>query len=114
MYFGPPEDVPAPYDTDSPQRLARGSDRNSKTLEVGSYQSSDFIDVRDNAAGDKERQGWRLKARGGADGLANVFIGDGAPSSTPTHMGDIYVDYTTPHVYISTGTSSSSDWLQVG
>jgi hypothetical protein len=39
--------------------------------------------------------------------------GSGAPSSTPTNIGDIYVDTTNLKIYIATGTSSSADWKKV-
>jgi hypothetical protein len=39
--------------------------------------------------------------------------GAGAPSSTPSNVGDIYIDTTNLKIYISTGTSSSADWKKV-
>ena len=39
--------------------------------------------------------------------------GSGAPSSTPSGIGDIYVDTTVLKIYIATGVSSSSDWKKV-
>lgn len=42
-----------------------------------------------------------------------VSYGDGAPTSTPAGVGDIYIDTTNDIVYIATGTSSSTDWKQV-
>lgn len=36
-----------------------------------------------------------------------------APASTPTFIGQIYVDTTGPDVYIATGTSSSADWTLI-
>lgn len=39
-----------------------------------------------------------------------VYQGAGAPSSTPTSVGQMYVDTAAAKVYVSTGTSSSSDW----
>jgi len=43
----------------------------------------------------------------------HIFIGTGAPSTTPTGLGHHYVDTTTKNVYISAGTASSTDWIQV-
>jgi hypothetical protein len=43
-----------------------------------------------------------------------VLTGSGAPSSTPTVIGEIYIDISTPHAYISTGTTNSSNWLIIG
>lgn len=39
--------------------------------------------------------------------------GIGAPGSTPSEVGDIYIDTQAKNVYISAGTSSSADWVQV-
>jgi len=39
--------------------------------------------------------------------------GAGVPSSTPSNLGDIYIDTTNLKIYIATGTSSSSDWKKV-
>ena len=39
--------------------------------------------------------------------------GAGAPGSTPTYLGAIYVDTTALKIYISTGTGSSADWKKV-
>lgn len=39
--------------------------------------------------------------------------GSGAPSSTPTAIGQIYVDTTTPDIYISNGTTNSANWQKV-
>lgn len=40
-----------------------------------------------------------------------VTSGDGAPSSTPAAIGDIYVDTTAGNLYFAKGTSSSADWV---
>jgi len=39
-----------------------------------------------------------------------IESGAGAPASTPTRVGQIYVDTTADRAYISTDTSSSADW----
>lgn len=39
-----------------------------------------------------------------------AFTGTAAPNTTPTAVGQIYVDTNAGKVYISVGTSSSSDW----
>lgn len=39
--------------------------------------------------------------------------GVGAPSSTPSSLGMIYVDTNATKVYISTGTTNSSNWTIV-
>jgi hypothetical protein len=40
----------------------------------------------------------------------SVATGTAAPSSTPTSVGQMYIDTNNAKVYVSTGTSSSSDW----
>lgn len=39
-----------------------------------------------------------------------TFSGSGAPTSTPTTVGQMYIDTAAAKVYISTGTASSADW----
>ena len=39
--------------------------------------------------------------------------GSGDPVSTPSNIGDIYIDTTNDKMYISTGTSSVLDWRKV-
>ena len=39
-----------------------------------------------------------------------VSNGAGSPSSTPTALGQVYIDTNAAKVYMSTGTSSSGDW----
>jgi len=41
-----------------------------------------------------------------------IETGAGAPSSTPNHVGQRYVDTTNDNVYIATDTASSADWEQ--
>ena len=55
-------------------------------------------------------EGSALQAK--ADQSPNVSSGAGAPSSTPTAVGDIYVDTTGDNVYSAAGTASSADWKQ--
>jgi hypothetical protein len=45
------------------------------------------------------------------DTLPAITSGSGAPASTPTKIGDIYVDTSGSKVYIAKGTSSSADFL---
>ena len=40
----------------------------------------------------------------------HVFTGSGAPATTPTAVGQHYIDITNGVSYISVGTSSSSNW----
>ena len=39
-----------------------------------------------------------------------ISTGAGAPSSTPTGAGYIYIDTTNDNAYIATGSASSADW----
>ena len=43
----------------------------------------------------------------------HIFKGAGAPSSTPTQVGQHYIDTTNKISYVSVGTSSSADWQSV-
>jgi len=45
---------------------------------------------------------------------AHVFYGSGAPTSTPTAVGQHYVDTLNGTSYLSVGTTSSSDWKLAG
>ena len=44
---------------------------------------------------------------------ADTSSGAGVPSSTPSQLGEIYVDTTNEDVYMAKGTASSADWVQV-
>ena len=46
-------------------------------------------------------------------GSISASSGAGAPSSTPSSIGNIYVDTTALKIYIATDTSSSADWKKV-
>ena len=43
----------------------------------------------------------------------SIESGIGAPSSTPSKIGDIYVDISTPQLYFSKGSTSSADWIAI-
>jgi hypothetical protein len=43
-------------------------------------------------------------------GAPIISSGAGTPSSTPSKVGDIYIDTSSDDAYISVGTASSSDW----
>ena len=45
-----------------------------------------------------------------AAGAPIISSGAGAPASTPTKVGDIYIDTTNDDAYIAVGTASSADW----
>ena len=42
-----------------------------------------------------------------------IRLGTIAPATVPLKIGDTYIDTTLKNVYISVGTSSSSDWVKV-
>lgn len=42
--------------------------------------------------------------------IPHISEGNGAPSSAPGKKGDIYIDLTNKHVYISVGSTDSGDW----
>ena len=44
---------------------------------------------------------------------STVSSGAGAPSSTPSNVGDWYIDTTNKKAYVAMGTSSSADWKKV-
>jgi len=43
----------------------------------------------------------------------SIESGSGVPSSTPSKIGDIYVDISTPQLYFSKGSTSSADWVAI-
>lgn len=43
----------------------------------------------------------------------DLSSGDGAPGTTPSKVGDVYIDTTNDLIYVATGTASSADWDQV-
>lgn len=47
-------------------------------------------------------------------GAPQITTGSGAPGSTPSQEGDIYIDTTNDVGYIAVGTASSADWSQIG
>lgn len=42
--------------------------------------------------------------------LPNISSGAGVPASTPSKIGDIFIDTTNDDAYIAVGTASSADW----
>jgi hypothetical protein len=43
----------------------------------------------------------------------NVLTGTEAPSSTPTSVGQLFVDTVAKKLYFAAGTTNSSDWIIV-
>lgn len=58
-----------------------------------------------------QRVAQAIAALGG--GAGNVTSGSGAPASTPSAVGDVYIDTTGDVAYIATGTASSADWDEI-
>lgn len=48
-----------------------------------------------------------------APNISTINYAAGVPSNTPDKIGRIYVDTTAGNIYISKGTTSSADWVQV-
>lgn len=46
-------------------------------------------------------------------GIRSTTTGTAAPTTTPTQIGQWFIDTTNKKAYVSTGTSSSSDWIIV-
>ena len=44
---------------------------------------------------------------------SSASSGAGVPTSTPSSVGDIYVDTTNLKVYMATGTTNAADWKKV-
>jgi len=42
--------------------------------------------------------------------VSESLSGSGAPSSTPSNIGDHYIDTAGPQIYVAIGISSSADW----
>lgn len=49
----------------------------------------------------------------GSAGAPIISSGSGAPSSTPTKVGDIYIDTTGDVAYVAVGTADSGDWALI-
>lgn len=43
--------------------------------------------------------------------VPNITTGSAAPTTTPSRIGNIYVDTTNKKLYMATGHSSSADWI---
>lgn len=69
--------------------------------------------VTDNSTNWDTAYGWGNHASGGyaaASTTPAISSGAGAPASTPSKVGDIYIDTTNDDAYIAVGTASSGDW----
>ena len=51
------------------------------------------------------------RMRSDIDRAPRIYTGTSAPSTTPYHQGDIFLDTTNSKVYIASGTTSSANWL---
>ena len=57
---------------------------------------------------DNVSKGLKVMIVGGA---GTVSSGSGAPSSTPTVVGEFYIDTSGKKMYVSMGTTNSNDWV---
>ncbi len=44
---------------------------------------------------------------------STVSTGVAAPTSTPSTIGDLFINTATPGIYIAKGTTSSADWIEL-
>ena len=69
--------------------------------------------VTDNSTNWDTAYGWGNHASAGyaaASTTPAISSGAGAPASTPSKVGDIYIDTTNDDAYVAVGTASSGDW----
>ncbi len=69
--------------------------------------------VTDNSTNWDTAYGWGDHASGGyaaASTTPAISSGAGVPASTPSKVGDIYIDTTNDDAYVAVGTASSADW----
>jgi len=45
--------------------------------------------------------------------IPRIYIGTAAPATTPTKLGDIYVDSVTGYIYMAKQTSDANGWSKV-
>jgi len=50
------------------------------------------------------------KPQASPDLQPNIYSGVEAPATTPSKVGDMFIDTVAGKVYVSKGTSSSDDW----
>lgn len=93
--------------TDATNVDAAGAVMNSDT----STASMSFVIDEDNMSSNSATKvPTQQSVKAYADTKPTISSGAGAPSSTPTKVGDIYIDTTGDDAYIAVGTASSSDW----
>lgn len=84
------------------------------SLGLGTGDSPEFTAVNVGAASDTTlaRAAAGVVAVEGKN-LTRITSQSGAPSSTPTYVGELNIDTTGAKAYVSTGTASSADWEQI-
>lgn len=82
------------------------SSADAKTVVI----DADLILLEDSANGNAKKKA--TKAQFLVD-VGQVSTGTDAPATTPSKIGNIFVDTAHTNVYIATGTSSSADWSQI-
>lgn len=51
------------------------------------------------------------KLRNGVDRAPMIYTGTAAPDTTPQKIGDLFIDTTNHNVYVSDGTTDSTNWV---
>lgn len=74
----------------------------------GTVSDSDIIMLEDSEASNIKKKATVSAIR---SGLCRVFFDTTDPGGAPTGIGHIFVNTTTPRIYISVGTTNSGDWL---
>jgi hypothetical protein len=82
---------------------------NLKITELSSYTTpiaTDVLPIVDITTTTTKKIAWsNIKTT-----LGTPTSGSGAPATTPTTLGTLYIDSVNKNAYIAVGTSSSSDW----
>lgn len=71
------------------------------------------VELPDSGSTDREFDNVYRELAAKATSGATITSGAGAPSSTPTTIGDVYLDTTATREYRAYGTSSSADWKKL-
>ena len=60
------------------------------------------------------QEGFGNKTAAPAPGTTpTISSGSGAPGTTPSKVGDLYIDTNAPALYYAKATASSADWIAV-
>lgn len=95
-----------PFDAYSPESSlqdALGSNRTKRSNEQGYNSSTNFKEG---------SSGYRLTPND-IRNVPLIIVGTAAPTTTPSKIGNVFINETAKKIYFATGTSSSSDWTVV-